>query len=418
MIVMPFCSYYERKVRRNRSFGYSENPSAGLAAVSQVPLVGVLITPMITSAPLPFWGDLSAILQPRMPDETVLIATWTESAGQGRVLSRSAWSLAALVELRKIEGEPRPRLWLPGFFCNASSVPARAAGAEIVFYPVTSALAPDWASCRKLASESPPSLFVLVHYFGAASDIEGARAFCDEVGAVLVEDAAHVLRPTARIGHAGDFVLYSPHKLVGIPDGAVLVSRKDMGALDRALAAMPAVQPSPWKWAMKRVVQIAIPEKIWQAARPVPDIPFERDPSAEPFPPCSAMSAAARKILARVIPRLDAESASRRTAEKILRTTLGDVLGWLAWPAAWNTDETPYRSVFICDTPEIAAERFSRLRRAGCLVESWPDLAPEIVADPATHRLTVDLRHRLLAFPLPAKEKAGEFARTCALALR
>jgi dTDP-4-amino-4,6-dideoxygalactose transaminase len=373
---------------------------------------------MITSAPLPSWGDLFALLHSRTPDNQALALPWAGDDRQARFLYRSAWSLAALVELRKIEGEPRPRLWLPGFFCNASSAPARAAGADIVFYPITSALAPDWAACRKLASKWRPSLFVLVHYFGAAGDIEGARAFCDEVGAVLVEDAAHVLRPMARIGHAGDFALYSPHKLVGIPDGAVLVSHKGMGALDRVLAAMPAAHPLPWVWAMKRAVQMMIPETIWQVVRPVPDIPFEHDLSAESLPLCSAMSAAARKILARAIPRLNAESSSRRTAEKILRTTLGDVSGWSAWPTAWNADETPYRAVFICDTPEIAVERFSCLRRAGNLVESWPDLAPEVIADPVTHRLTIDLRHRLLAFPLPAKEKAGEFARACAVALR
>jgi len=300
---------------------------------------------MITSAPLPSWGDLFALLHPRTPDNHALALPWAGGDGEARFLYRSAWSLAALVELRKIEGEPRPRLWLPGFFCNTSSAPARAAGADIVFYPVTSALAPDWVACRKLASKQRPSLFVLVHYFGVAGDVEGARAFCDEVGAVLVEDAAHVLRPTARIGHAGNFVLYSPHKLVGIPDGAVLVSRKGMGALDLALAAMPAAHPLSWGWAMKRAIQMLAPETIWKIVRPIPDMPFGRDPSTESFAPCSAMSAAARKILARVTPRLDAESASRRTAEKILRTTLGDVSGWSAWPAAWNTDETDRKSV-------------------------------------------------------------------------
>ena len=114
---------------------------------------------------------------------------------------------------------------------------------------------------------------------------------------------------------------------------------------------------------------------------------------------------------------LDVEVASRREAETILRTTLARVPRWSPWPAAWGMDEAPYRAIFICDTLIATAERFSRLRRAGCLVESWPDLAPEVTSAARTHGTTIDLRRRLLAFPLPAKEKAEGFARAYVAAL-
>ena len=361
---------------------------------------------MITVAPLPAWGDLLALLKTSVPADGALAAPWVSGADRAYLLSRSAWALAVLIQMRKDEGEARPRLWLPDFFCNQSSGPARAAGADIVFYPVDAALAPEWAACRALAERARPSLFVLVHYFGRANDAEGARAFCGETGAALVEDAAHALKPCAGIGASGDFVLYSPHKLLGIPDGAVLVARAADAALVRTMTALPVAQPCARTWVLKRALQKAVPEAAWKMLRPIPDIPFERDPPPAPLPPAPSMSASARKMLARAIPRLEAEATSRRAAEKILRQVLAGVSGWSPWPAAWGADETPYRAVFVAETAALAAERFARLHRAGCLVESWPDLAPEVTADPERHRAAIDLRRRLLVLPLPAGTRA------------
>lgn len=372
---------------------------------------------MITAAPLPAWGDFQALLETSVPADGALVAPWASGADRAYLLSRSAWSLAALIQMRKIEGEARPKLWLPDFFCNASSDPARAAGADIVFYPVAETLAPDWTACKALAERARPSLFVLAHYFGAANDAAGARAFCTGVGAALVEDAAHVLKPTAGIGHAGDFVLYSPHKLLGIPHGAILVARASNAALGRAMASLPAAAPCARAWIVKRILQLATPEAAWKALRPIPEIPFERDPPLQSTPAAPAMSAAARKILARAIARLEAEAACRRLSEKTLRQALAAVPGWSPWPAVWDEGAVPYRGVFIAQSPALAAERFARLRRAGCLVESWPDLAPEVVNDARTHGAAIGLRRRLLAFPLPKKEKVEVFARACVAAL-
>lgn len=372
---------------------------------------------MITAAPLPAWNDFPALLETAVPADGALVAPWVARADRAYLLSRSAWSLAALVHMRKAEGASRPSLWLPDFFCNTSSGPAREAAAEIVFYPVTAFLAPDWAACKALADRAPPSLFVLAHYFGAANDVAGARDFCARSGAALVEDAAHALKPVAGIGEVGDFVLYSPHKLLGIPHGAVLVARAPNAALARTMASLPDAAPGARAWIAKRIVQLAIPDAAWKMFRPIPEIPFERDPPLESIVAAPAMSRAARKILARAVRRLEAEAARRRASEKTLRRILAGVSGWSPWPAAWDEGAVPYRGVFIAESAALAAERFARLRRAGCLVESWPDLAPEVTADSETHWAAIDLRRRLLAFPLPEAEKAEAFGQACLAAL-
>ena len=40
-----------------------------------------------------------------------------------------------------------------------------------------------------------------------------------------VEDGAHVLIPQQDIGSHGEFTFYSPHKLLAIPDGSILIQR-------------------------------------------------------------------------------------------------------------------------------------------------------------------------------------------------
>ena len=38
----------------------------------------------------------------------------------------------------------------------------------------------------------------------------------------MLKDVAHVLRPISGVGKFGDFITYGPHKLLPVPDGAVL----------------------------------------------------------------------------------------------------------------------------------------------------------------------------------------------------
>jgi hypothetical protein len=62
----------------------------------------------------------------------------------------------------------------------------------------------------------------------------------------LIEDAVHALRPVRGIGASGDFVLYSPHKHLPIPDGAVLVVRGD-GPAEFGAAGLSAFG-TPHEW--------------------------------------------------------------------------------------------------------------------------------------------------------------------------
>ena len=108
--------------------------------------------------------------------------------------------------------------WLPAFLCDSMWEAIDETGARARLYPVDERLETpdrDW-----LAELSPGDVVVLVDYFGYVRD-DGLAAACRERGAIVVEDACHALL-TDGAGSLGDYVLWSPRKFAGLPDGGVL----------------------------------------------------------------------------------------------------------------------------------------------------------------------------------------------------
>ena len=353
---------------------------------------------MVTMAPLPRPSALlAAAALPR--DEAAAAAPWRRDGDQALWFSRSAFALAALVHWARADREREtPVLWLPGYFCNQSSEPARRAGAHIVHYPIGEDLSPDWAACRRLAEQAPPDLFVLVHYFGRPADGVPARGFCDERGAALIEDAAHVLRPEGTIGTQGDFTFYSPHKWLAVPDGAVLAVRDAARAIAVAGAArqLGEASPSPLNWLIRRLVQCALPESMHATAIRKRTPAFDSDPPFRALRQRPTASRLGLAMLARAASDIAAEAEARhRNAAQ----WAGDLDG-VGRPFLVPGDWTPYRYVLDAGSQAEAAAVYRRLADRGCPVESWPDLAPEVLADAEVQATAIGLRRRLVFLPV------------------
>ncbi len=284
---------------------------------------------------------------------------------------------------KETSGNRAPMVWLPGYFCNQSTWPLRDCGAEPVFYPVTKELEPDWERCRALADRARPDLFVLVHYFGRAGNVAAARAFCDETDALLVEDAAHAALPADGIGEAGDFVFHCPHKILPVPDGAVLLARVDE-ALPALKQAARGPAPPPLSWLARRLIR-----KLGLAG--TPDKTFADDPDFAPLPRTPGLSSAARRLIARASEELQETTRARADNARMLAARLADG----DCQTLFEDMSQPYRLVLGCGDM-AAAGRFEALMREGLWVETWPDLAPEVKAAPETHAAALALRSQLL----------------------
>jgi hypothetical protein len=349
---------------------------------------------MVTVAPLPTWRDLLNFPAGPAPADAALAAAWRGGATakeQGaRWFSRAAWALPAIVDDWQGSGTA-PRFWLPDYFCNGASAPLRQTEAEIRFYPIGDDLEPDWPACREMAAADGVDLFVLVHYFGRASDGARAAEFCQGAGARLIEDAAHVLRPHSAIGMAGDFVLFSPAKLLAVPQGGLLLQG------DGPAPGSPgAPAPSTTGWRLRRAVQKCLPGPVLRRrlTRRLP--PFDADPDFQASPSAPGLNPHARRLLARAARRMDGMAAARKRNARIWRAAG-------AWPAGAaplfsEADEgpAPYRFVLRCAAPDLARRIYERLRGAGVPVETWPDLAPEVLARAEAHGTAIQLRRTLL----------------------
>ncbi|MBF0130135.1 MAG: DegT/DnrJ/EryC1/StrS family aminotransferase [Alphaproteobacteria bacterium] len=372
---------------------------------------------MITTAPLPRWGDLASFpFAAGLPDH-VLGAPWRGDAGGTVWFSRGALALGIVARWWEESHRRLPRVWVPDFFCEQSLGPLRRVGAEIVFYPIAPDLRPKWDVCHVWARTAPPDLFLLVHYFGIPGDLAPAREFRDEFGTILVEDGAHALRPATGIGAVGDFVLYSPHKLLAVPDGSVLVVENAGVAGEIAALAerLPRVAPRSGGWLLRRLAQKSLPGTLMSRIRPTGQTPFEQDPPARDQPEAPHLSPIARRLLGRLLDRLGAIARHRRHADRAVRAALSALSRWSPVATGWG-EAAPYRTVMRCAEPGVAAERFAAIRGRGGVVESWPDLPPEVRNNAELHADAIRLRRTLLLFALdnaqdPAAQAAAWAAR-------
>lgn len=93
------------------------------------------------------------------------------------------------------------------------------------FYEGTADLEPDPDELDRLATDRTRAL-LLIHYLGFPQDAPRWRAWCDERGLLLIEDAAQAwlaARDRVPVGSSGDVSIFCLYKTFGLPKGAALV---------------------------------------------------------------------------------------------------------------------------------------------------------------------------------------------------
>jgi hypothetical protein len=361
--------------------------------ISQVPL---LDQGLLTRARRPAFGDAS------------LIAPWRRQDDEARLLDRSAHGLAALAKAIGERLGRSPRVALPGWICSQALEPLRHTGAGLTYLPVSPKTGQiDWDAAEQ---SGPFDILVVVHTFGAPVDLEPARALCARHDCFLIEDAAHVLAPASGIGEAGDAVLFSPHKLFPLPEGAIVslssAARGWAADFDRALGQPPMAEDDR-AWLNRRLFQDAVPDSLRRFVPQSGPSRFEADPPLSDPPAPIAPSDMARRLLAAL--DIETEAKLRRdNAEALAKVVarLKDVR--LLFP---KSKAVPYRLALRADSAEVAAARFAALRQAHLPVETWPDLPPRVVADPNHAQGAIALRNTVLLLPVHGSLPTDELAR-------
>jgi hypothetical protein len=303
-----------------------------------------------------------------------LCAPWRREGDFAFWLSRSAWSFAAIADALIATRQGRPVFLVPEYFCDTALGPLRQRAIDLRFYPVGADGWPDWTKIE--AAGGRVDFFLLVHFFGHASNGARARQFCDARNAILVEDATHAMGPSPGIGESGDFVCYSPWKFFPIPNGAVLIRRPDCPlAPEPLIAAMHGLgdRSSPGLGWVRRSFSAACDRWLGRAPKSFPANDFFADPLATPMPqrPRAAFYAA------QILMTYDVAEAARgrRENDAAIRRHFSGAVGLRPFAAR---PDGPWRSVLRADGPESAARAHDALRAAGIEAECWPPLPPEV----------------------------------------
>ena len=267
------------------------------------------------------------------------------------------------------------RVWLPAYVCTHFAQAAGEGGRSLLFYPVGSDLTPDtgFLKARLQAGDA----VVGVDYFGAAA---GDRALADLAAElpdlVWIQDRAQALWPVE--APWGQYLLYSPRKMIGVPDGGVLVSMRgplpeprwrrddDVGHL------LPAIQRFEDRESRHN--------DVWRPGYRA----AEDAMTAEAFP----MSRLARALL----PAIDVGAAieRRRRNAAVLEARVGE---FTLLAASRLSTGTPIGVPVLTDDASAVGRRMAE--QGVFCPRHWPDLPSPADAFPQEHELS----RRLLTLP-------------------
>jgi len=179
-----------------------------------------------TNIPLPSLRRLfySIFMQPDA-DKNFPDRYWNNNDRKAFWLSRSSHALRLIVKFRlEMGSKQRINIWIPAYFCNESLTPLRKERVNLFFYPILKNGSPNLEVMEKTINEAnKPDLFLAVHFFGNIMNFDKSIKFAKRFDAWFIEDAAHVLSNRNNLGEKSHFIFFSPHKLLAIPDGSILI---------------------------------------------------------------------------------------------------------------------------------------------------------------------------------------------------
>ncbi|MEI6349764.1 MAG: DegT/DnrJ/EryC1/StrS family aminotransferase [Verrucomicrobiota bacterium] len=158
------------------------------------------------------------------------------SPGAESVFLANARSGIALL----VETLSPPQVWLPSFLCSTMVEPSGRGSSRVRFYEIDYDL--EMASHDWMSEICEGDLVIMIAYFGVPVNALSITRVKSR-GAWVLEDACQAMLSQG-VGQRGDFVLFSPRKIMGVPDGGILCAKEPLD-WDRQL------QPAPKQWQLQ-----------------------------------------------------------------------------------------------------------------------------------------------------------------------
>ena len=263
------------------------------------------------------------------------------------------------------------------------------AGLACRFYEGSDAVEPDAGELEALLSERVRALY-LIHYLGFPQDAARWRAWCDERGLFLLEDAAQAWLATddgIPLGSLGDLSIFCLYKTVGVPDGAALLCSVPAAAAEASstLRSGPLFRRHAASLAGRSSVLARLSRLRKQGAYDVNQDFSLGDPDS---PPSSALEFLLQRLV-------DAGTAGRRRANyELLLRELGDSV--LAPFDRVPRGASPFAFPFTTDRKTELLELLSRNGIAA--LDFWSIPHPALPTERFPR--ATELRERVIALPV------------------
>lgn len=319
---------------------------------------------------------------------------------------------------KKLSEKKDIHVYIPAYFCEETLNKVRGPGIRICFYETDGDLEPDWKKLRE-QKDLTVDIFLFCHYFGVFHDVSRARNFCDQKKAVLIEDCAHVLYPAGSYGRKGDFVLYSPHKVIPVPDGGIIARNKSRLDIVTQITEMitkecsTADQNACILWRMKKAVQ-----KVTGIQSEVPYTDGAHYGTAENHYPeqMHISEYSLRAVRGLTKKQLKQMAYIRRcnlkTMDRLVHEMEPDAESLLK-----SSDECPYFAAYRIHSARKRKQLVNMLKKRGIGVLYWPDL-PQELKDTDGYIPEKELSEKLIAVPvhqgIRPRNIAGKISRTTA----
>ncbi|MBI9099181.1 MAG: DegT/DnrJ/EryC1/StrS aminotransferase family protein [Spirochaetaceae bacterium] len=318
-----------------------------------------------------------------------------------------AYSRTALkYGLKTIDFKEGDELLVPDFICESAIEPLLDLNIIPRYYPVNSALEPEWNKLEKLVNTSTIALLI-VHYFGNPQPVDKFLELCNTHSLLLIEDNAHGFGAKYHnrlLGTIGDIGFCSPRKSFPISNGSYLYLSNNKTPDLSTLILRPSATISSNRNLQQKLKQFSPFKQILEKRRNIHEYNKRKGPS----PPYGSQSHFRD-------PHIEKDYAMDNNSHKYLESINLEKIReirqeiyhlWQRW--AITQGLTP---VFPTLSPEAmplifpaysssldnSLQWFERGHRCGVDIHSWPTLPMEIVKE---NKNAMRLWERLVCFPI------------------
>jgi len=141
--------------------------------------------------------------------------------------SRSSWAIASITLLKQ-----NPCVFIPDFYCDEAIFLLRKLKVKIIFYKLNQDNSIDKNDLKEKSKINTPDIILYCNFFGKNQFISYLYDLKKKYNSWIIEDSTHNLPSIENSDYKGDFIIFSPYKILPIPMGSIMFCKLNIKDLN------------------------------------------------------------------------------------------------------------------------------------------------------------------------------------------